>query len=122
MGFNFFHLPKFVLNMQYFSIQALVLFTLMCSADNKSLPFMAMLRNLRNMITQGISEPHHKQILDRLTNKVRECRPLTNHEHYEGLSGVRCGRSTYSCRDFDLNCNLNLAWRFAEVLFLTLLL
>ncbi|CAL8343221.1 unnamed protein product [Merluccius merluccius] len=37
--------------------------------DNKSLPFMAMLRNLRNMITQGISEAHHKQILHRLTNK-----------------------------------------------------
>ncbi|KAG7273061.1 hypothetical protein CRUP_007217, partial [Coryphaenoides rupestris] len=32
---------------------------------------MAMLRNLRNMITQGISEAHHKQILGRLTNKVR---------------------------------------------------
>ncbi|XP_031153943.1 telomerase protein component 1 isoform X2 [Sander lucioperca] len=37
--------------------------------DNKSLPFMAMLRNLRNMITQGISEAHHKKILSRLTNK-----------------------------------------------------
>uniref|UniRef100_A0A3Q3EKU1 TROVE domain-containing protein n=1 Tax=Labrus bergylta TaxID=56723 RepID=A0A3Q3EKU1_9LABR len=38
--------------------------------DNKSLPFMAMLRNLRNMITKGISEAHHKKILDRLTNKT----------------------------------------------------
>ncbi|KAM3866164.1 telomerase protein component 1 [Diretmus argenteus] len=37
--------------------------------DNKSLPFMAMLRNLRNMITQGISETHHQKILSRLTNK-----------------------------------------------------
>ncbi|XP_026229628.1 telomerase protein component 1-like isoform X2 [Anabas testudineus] len=37
--------------------------------DNKSLPFMAMLRNLRNMITTGISEAHHKKILSRLTNK-----------------------------------------------------
>nr|XP_040028059.1 telomerase protein component 1 isoform X1 [Gasterosteus aculeatus aculeatus] len=37
--------------------------------DNKSLPFMAMLRNLRNMITKGISEAHHKKILSRLTNK-----------------------------------------------------
>ncbi|KAJ3595051.1 hypothetical protein NHX12_004356 [Muraenolepis orangiensis] len=37
--------------------------------DNKSLPFMAMLRNLRNMITQGISQGHHKKILGRLTNK-----------------------------------------------------
>ncbi|XP_061652420.1 telomerase protein component 1 isoform X2 [Phyllopteryx taeniolatus] len=37
--------------------------------DNKSLPFMAMLRNLRNMINQGISTAHHKKILSRLTNK-----------------------------------------------------
>uniref|UniRef100_H3CF26 TROVE domain-containing protein n=1 Tax=Tetraodon nigroviridis TaxID=99883 RepID=H3CF26_TETNG len=37
--------------------------------DNKSLPFMAMLRNLRNMITQGISEAHHQKILSRLTNE-----------------------------------------------------
>ncbi|KAM7400175.1 hypothetical protein PAMA_004735 [Pampus argenteus] len=37
--------------------------------DNKSLPFMAMLRNLRNMITQGISEAHHQKILNTLTNK-----------------------------------------------------
>lgn len=39
-------------------------------ADNKSLPFMAMLRNLRNMITRGISEAHHRKILSRLMNKV----------------------------------------------------
>ncbi|KAM4552471.1 telomerase protein component 1 isoform 1-T3 [Odontesthes bonariensis] len=37
--------------------------------DGKSLPFMAMLRNLRNMITKGISETHHKKILGRLTNQ-----------------------------------------------------
>ncbi|CAN9503016.1 unnamed protein product [Ophioblennius macclurei] len=37
--------------------------------DNKSLPFMAMLRNLRNMITVGISEQHHNKILRRLTDK-----------------------------------------------------
>ncbi|XP_076601969.1 telomerase protein component 1 isoform X2 [Chaetodon auriga] len=37
--------------------------------DNKSLPFMAMLRNLRNMIVTGISEAHHKKILSRLTDK-----------------------------------------------------
>lgn len=35
---------------------------------------MAMLRNLRNMITKGISEAHHKKILSRLTNKVRSNR------------------------------------------------
>ncbi|CAG5896404.1 unnamed protein product, partial [Menidia menidia] len=37
--------------------------------DDKSLPFMAMLRNLRNMITEGISETHHRKILSRLTNQ-----------------------------------------------------
>ncbi|XP_035764298.1 telomerase protein component 1 [Neolamprologus brichardi] len=37
--------------------------------DTKSLPFMAMLRNLRNMITKGISEAHHNKILSRLTNE-----------------------------------------------------
>ncbi|XP_041659020.1 telomerase protein component 1-like [Cheilinus undulatus] len=37
--------------------------------DNKSLPFMAMLRNLRNMIIKGISKAHHEKILNRLTNK-----------------------------------------------------
>ncbi|KAA0719495.1 Telomerase protein component 1 [Triplophysa tibetana] len=37
--------------------------------DRRSLPFMAMLRNLRNMITVGISEKHHSKILSRLTSK-----------------------------------------------------
>ncbi|XP_051725958.1 telomerase protein component 1 [Ctenopharyngodon idella] len=37
--------------------------------DRKSLPFMAMLRNLRNMISVGISEKHHSVILNRLTSK-----------------------------------------------------
>ncbi|KAF4117538.1 hypothetical protein G5714_002091 [Onychostoma macrolepis] len=37
--------------------------------DGKSLPFMAMLRNLRNMISVGISEKHHTKILNRLTTK-----------------------------------------------------
>ncbi|XP_077471259.1 telomerase protein component 1 isoform X2 [Stigmatopora argus] len=37
--------------------------------DDKSLPFMAMLRNLRNMINQGISLKHHQKVLNRLTNK-----------------------------------------------------
>ncbi|XP_037131488.1 telomerase protein component 1 isoform X2 [Syngnathus acus] len=37
--------------------------------DNNSLPFMAMLRNLRNMIKQGISMTHHEKILRRLVNK-----------------------------------------------------
>ncbi|XP_030629420.1 telomerase protein component 1 [Chanos chanos] len=38
--------------------------------DSNSLPFMAMLRNLRNMITQGISEKHHQRILNKLTSKA----------------------------------------------------
>ncbi|XP_059419370.1 telomerase protein component 1 isoform X2 [Carassius carassius] len=37
--------------------------------DGQSLPFMAMLRNLRNMISVGISENHHTKILNRLTSK-----------------------------------------------------
>ncbi|XP_034166297.2 telomerase protein component 1 isoform X2 [Pangasianodon hypophthalmus] len=37
--------------------------------DNNSLPFMAMLRNLRNMIMQGISHKHHDKILKRLSSK-----------------------------------------------------
>ncbi|XP_061775591.1 telomerase protein component 1 isoform X2 [Nerophis ophidion] len=37
--------------------------------DNKSLPFMAMLRNLRNMISKGISQTHHQKVLSRLNNK-----------------------------------------------------
>ncbi|CAF3851362.1 unnamed protein product [Rotaria magnacalcarata] len=34
--------------------------------DNKKLPFMAMLRNLRNMIKVGISEKHHQWVLKKL--------------------------------------------------------
>ncbi|CAF3633220.1 unnamed protein product [Rotaria sordida] len=34
--------------------------------DNKKLPFMAMLRNLRNMIKAGISEKHHQWVLKKL--------------------------------------------------------
>ncbi|XP_067330361.1 telomerase protein component 1-like isoform X1 [Channa argus] len=37
--------------------------------DNECLPFMAMLRNLRNIISMGISETHHNKILSRLANK-----------------------------------------------------
>ncbi|XP_059497803.1 telomerase protein component 1 [Stegostoma tigrinum] len=37
--------------------------------DHQKLPFMAMLRNLRNMIAAGISTPHHSQLLRRLTDK-----------------------------------------------------
>jgi len=37
--------------------------------DHKKLPFMAMLRNLRNMIITGISPSHHEVILGRLTDE-----------------------------------------------------
>ncbi|ELR16276.1 TROVE domain containing protein [Acanthamoeba castellanii str. Neff] len=37
--------------------------------DEKKLPFMAMLRNLRNLIVTGISPEHHEQILARLTDE-----------------------------------------------------
>ncbi|GFS23870.1 telomerase protein component 1 [Elysia marginata] len=37
--------------------------------DHKKLPFMAMLRNLRNLIKAGISMKHHNNILRRLTDQ-----------------------------------------------------
>lgn len=37
--------------------------------DHNKLPFMAMLRNLRNMIITGISPKHHEIILNRLTDE-----------------------------------------------------
>ncbi|KAL5022413.1 hypothetical protein ScPMuIL_001568 [Solemya velum] len=37
--------------------------------DHKKLPFMAMLRNLRNLIKAGISPKHHNSILKRLTDQ-----------------------------------------------------
>lgn len=37
--------------------------------NNKKLPFMAMLRNLRNMIKTGISDEHHKINIGRLTDE-----------------------------------------------------
>ena len=33
---------------------------------------MAMLRNLRNMIKSGMDEKHHKMVLKKLTDEVRE--------------------------------------------------
>lgn len=38
--------------------------------DHKKLPFMAMLRNLRNLIKAGISDKHHNMVIRRLTNEV----------------------------------------------------
>ena len=36
--------------------------------DHRKLPFMAMLRNLRNLILAGVSEKHHKWVLKKLTD------------------------------------------------------
>jgi telomerase protein component 1 len=38
-------------------------------ADAKKLPFMAMLRNLRNLIKTGVSDAHHKLVLRRLRDE-----------------------------------------------------
>ncbi|XP_054848405.1 telomerase protein component 1 isoform X2 [Eublepharis macularius] len=37
--------------------------------DAGKLPFMAMLRNLRNIVRAGVSERHHRRLLNRLENK-----------------------------------------------------
>ncbi|KAM3940209.1 telomerase protein component 1 [Leptodactylus fuscus] len=37
--------------------------------DNRKVPFMALLRNLRNMIRAGISEKHHKEVNAHLSNQ-----------------------------------------------------
>mmetsp|Transcript_17840 Transcript_17840/g.53578 ORF Transcript_17840/g.53578 Transcript_17840/m.53578 type:complete len:805 (+) Transcript_17840:292-2706(+) len=37
--------------------------------DHRKLPFMAMLRNLRNLILTGISQRHHRWVMSRLTNE-----------------------------------------------------
>jgi len=42
----------------------------LCCTDHKKLPFMAMLRNLRNLIKAGISSKHHTAVIRRLTDEV----------------------------------------------------
>eukprot|EP00761_Pharyngomonas_kirbyi_P012464 gb/GECH01012491.1/.p1 GENE.gb/GECH01012491.1/~~gb/GECH01012491.1/.p1 ORF type:complete len:786 (+),score=240.94 gb/GECH01012491.1/:1-2358(+) len=39
--------------------------------DSKKLPFMAMLRNLRNIIQSGVSDKHHSKIISRLTDEYQ---------------------------------------------------
>ncbi len=51
------------------SIIFLRVVVLSCS-DKKKLPYMAMLRNLRNMIKAGISPNHHNSVLRRLQDDV----------------------------------------------------
>ena len=70
--------------------------------DHKKLPFMAMLRNLRNMIKAGVSEKHHKWILRKLTDEgaVIHSRqfPFRFFSAYEVLDGLE--------KDFDKNRKL----------------
>ena len=37
--------------------------------DHKKLPFMAMLRNIRNLIIAGVSKTHHKWVIDKLSDE-----------------------------------------------------
>eukprot|EP00041_Stephanoeca_diplocostata_P033397 m.1103009 g.1103009 ORF g.1103009 m.1103009 type:complete len:2589 (+) comp24329_c0_seq1:101-7867(+) len=37
--------------------------------NNRKLPFMAMLRNLRNIIQAGVSQRHHRMVINTLTNR-----------------------------------------------------
>jgi len=55
------------------SVLLLANFPLKCnvSVDHRKLPFMAMLRNLRNVIKAGISEKHHSWVLNKLSDEVR---------------------------------------------------
>ena len=57
--------------------------------DNRKLPFMAMLRNLRNMILVGISPRHHKWVMSRLKdeNTIANSRqfPFSFFSAYEAL-------------------------------------
>lgn len=46
--------------------------------DHKKLPFMAMLRNLRNLIIAGISQKHHQWVL----NKLRDERAVVNSQQF----------------------------------------
>ncbi|XP_062609595.1 telomerase component p80-like, partial [Saccostrea cucullata] len=60
--------------------------------DHKKLPFMAMLRNLRNLIKAGISQKHHQQVLRRLTDERQVANskqfPFRFFSAYEVLSGL----------------------------------
>ena len=56
--------------MPYLFLQTTVsLFSIM-TTDHRKLPFMAMLRNLRNLIKAGISDKHHNAVIRRLTDQV----------------------------------------------------
>ena len=55
---------SFTLNYSFFMSKNFAL------TDHKKLPFMAMLRNLKNMITAGLKEKYHNLVLHRLTDEV----------------------------------------------------
>ncbi|GIY87685.1 hypothetical protein CDAR_118681 [Caerostris darwini] len=57
--------------------------------DNGKLPYMAMLRNLKNLILSGISQKHHDKILKQLQNKIAVVNsrqtPLQFYEAFKAL-------------------------------------
>ncbi|ELU05341.1 hypothetical protein CAPTEDRAFT_193037 [Capitella teleta] len=57
--------------------------------DHKKLPFMAMLRNLRNMIKAGISTKHHNLVLRKLTDESPQTKgvDVEEEEEEEGEEG-----------------------------------
>jgi len=58
--------------------------------DTNSLPFMAMLRNLRNLLQAGVSNKHHKMVMDKLRNPhvIANCRqfPFRFLSAYDAIS------------------------------------
>jgi len=76
--------------------------------DHKKLPFMAMLRNLRNLILCGVSWKHHRWAMSKLTNEktVANSRqfPFRFFSAYEALNinleelKKRCSRSKRSSK------------------------
>jgi telomerase protein component 1 len=56
-----------------------------CLIDHKKLPFMAMLRNLRNMIKAGISSKHHNLVLRKLADEVH-----THQFYFSPFSKLNC--------------------------------
>lgn len=60
--------------------------------DNKKLPYMAMLRNLKNLIVSGISSTHHEKIINNIENKksVINSRqlPMQFFEAYKAITNI----------------------------------
>lgn len=66
--------------------------------DHKKLPFMAMLRNLRNVLIAGISTKHHQSIIHRLTDETSVINsrqfPFRFFSAYEVLSQLETAQTT----------------------------